>query len=243
MAVKLRLVRMGKKKQPTYRVVAADSRSPRDGRFLEIVGTYAPRGSSTAEPDAVIKIDNAKAVKWLVNGAQPTERVERLLKTSGRLGRVRRSEGEVTNLYEAGDINQTDGDDDDVDDEFDDEVGEGNEARPEPTGGTPLAVLTYLARSLSNDPDAVVIDTEERRGALRLSLHVAPDDMGRVIGRRGPHGPGHPHAGQRGGRQGRRPGQRRHRRRLSCSKSAGSPRPTACGARWSSSSGPTRTNG
>src|SRR5580658_11241439 len=82
-AVKLRLVRMGKKKQPTYRVVAADSRSPRDGRFLEIVGTYAPRGASTAEPDAVIKIDNTKAVKWLVNGAQPTERVEKLLKTSG----------------------------------------------------------------------------------------------------------------------------------------------------------------
>ena len=82
-AVKLRLVRMGKKKQPTYRVVAADSRSPRDGRFLEILGTYAPRGASTAEPDAVIQIDNAKAVKWLVNGAQPTERVERLLKTSG----------------------------------------------------------------------------------------------------------------------------------------------------------------
>jgi small subunit ribosomal protein S16 len=82
-AVKLRLVRMGKKKQPTYRVVAADSRSPRDGRFLEIVGTYAPRGASTAEPDAVITIDNAKAVKWLVNGAKPTERVERLLKTSG----------------------------------------------------------------------------------------------------------------------------------------------------------------
>ena len=82
-AVKLRLVRMGKKKQPTYRVVAADSRSPRDGRFLEILGTYAPRGASTAEPEAVVQIDNDKAVKWLVNGAQPTERVERLLKTSG----------------------------------------------------------------------------------------------------------------------------------------------------------------
>jgi len=82
-AVKLRLVRMGKKKQPTYRVVAADSRSPRDGRFLEIVGTYAPRGSSIAEPDAVIKIDNAKALKWLTQGAQPTERVEKLLRTSG----------------------------------------------------------------------------------------------------------------------------------------------------------------
>ncbi len=83
MAVKLRLVRMGKKKQPTYRLVAADSRSPRDGRFLEIVGTYAPRGTSTIDRDAVVKIDNEKAVKWLTNGAQPTERVERLLKTSG----------------------------------------------------------------------------------------------------------------------------------------------------------------
>jgi len=82
-AVKLRLVRMGKKKQPTYRLVAADSRSPRDGRFLEIVGTYAPRGVSTTDRDAVIKIDNEKAVKWLVNGAKPTDRVERLLKTSG----------------------------------------------------------------------------------------------------------------------------------------------------------------
>ena len=83
MAVKLRLVRMGKKKQPTYRVVAADSRSPRDGRFLEILGTYAPRGKSAAEPEAVVVIDNAKVLKWLGQGAQPTERVERLLKTSG----------------------------------------------------------------------------------------------------------------------------------------------------------------
>ncbi len=83
MAVQLRLVRLGKKKQPTYRLVAADSRSPRDGRFLEIVGTYAPRGASSAEPDAVVKIDNEKAVKWLSQGAQPTERVERLLRASG----------------------------------------------------------------------------------------------------------------------------------------------------------------
>jgi small subunit ribosomal protein S16 len=76
-AVKLRLMRMGKKKQPTYRVVAADSRSPRDGRFIEIVGTYEPR----REP-SVIKIDNEKAVHWLRNGAQPTETVEKLLKIS-----------------------------------------------------------------------------------------------------------------------------------------------------------------
>ena len=83
MAVKLRLMRMGKKKQPTYRVVAADSRSPRDGRFIEIVGTYAPRGRSSAEPDAIVEIDGAKALKWLRQGATPTERVEKLLRSSG----------------------------------------------------------------------------------------------------------------------------------------------------------------
>src|SRR5690348_4416760 len=62
--VKLRLMRMGKKKQPTYRVVAADARSPRNGRFIEIVGTYQPR----QEPSVVL-IDNAKAVAWLQKGA------------------------------------------------------------------------------------------------------------------------------------------------------------------------------
>jgi small subunit ribosomal protein S16 len=77
-AVKLRLMRMGKKKQPTYRVVAADSRSPRDGRFIEIVGTYAPR-----QDPSVIEIDNDKAVAWLRKGAQPTDRVQTLLKLSG----------------------------------------------------------------------------------------------------------------------------------------------------------------
>jgi small subunit ribosomal protein S16 len=77
-AVKLRLMRMGKTKQPTYRVVAADGRSPRDGRFLEILGTYQPR----ADP-SIIKIDNDKAVAWLSKGAQPTETVQKLLKISG----------------------------------------------------------------------------------------------------------------------------------------------------------------
>ena len=78
MAVKLRLVRVGKTKQPQYRVVAADSRSPRDGRFIEIVGQYNPR----SEP-SVINIDNAKALRWLKEGAQPTERVQKLLVISG----------------------------------------------------------------------------------------------------------------------------------------------------------------
>jgi small subunit ribosomal protein S16 len=80
MAVKLRLMRMGKKKQPTYRIVAADSRSPRDGRFIEILGTYQPR----AEP-SIVQIDGAKAAKWLAQGAQPTETVAKLLKQSGAL--------------------------------------------------------------------------------------------------------------------------------------------------------------
>jgi uncharacterized protein len=99
------------------------------------------------------------------------------------MGRVRRGEGEVTDLYEAGDINQTGGDDSD-DTMAADEAEVGNE-RESLDGGMPLAVLSYLARSLSNDPDAVLIDTDERRGGLRLSLHVSPEDMGRVIGRRG----------------------------------------------------------
>jgi small subunit ribosomal protein S16 len=79
-AVKLRLMRMGKKKQPTYRVVAADSRSPRNGRFIEIVGTYDPR----AEPSA-INIDDEKALAWLSKGAKPTETVEKLLRINGTL--------------------------------------------------------------------------------------------------------------------------------------------------------------
>ena len=78
MAVKLRLMRMGKKKQPTYRLVAADGRSPRNGRFIEILGTYEPR-----QDPSVVKIDNAKAVDWLRKGAQPTDRVQRLLQESG----------------------------------------------------------------------------------------------------------------------------------------------------------------
>lgn len=79
-AVKLRLMRMGKKKQPQYRLVAADARSPRDGRFIEILGTYEPR----IEPSRVL-FDNEKVFRWLRTGAQPTETVARLLKASGAL--------------------------------------------------------------------------------------------------------------------------------------------------------------
>jgi small subunit ribosomal protein S16 len=77
-AVKIRLMRVGKKKQPTYRVVVADGRSPRDGRFIEILGQYAPR----QEPSAVT-VDTDRAVHWLQRGAQPTEPVAKLLGVAG----------------------------------------------------------------------------------------------------------------------------------------------------------------
>lgn len=80
MAVKLRLKRMGSKKKPFYRIVAADSRSPRDGRFIENVGTYNP----ITEP-AEIKIDEEVAIKWLKDGAIPTDTVRDLLKKQGIL--------------------------------------------------------------------------------------------------------------------------------------------------------------
>jgi small subunit ribosomal protein S16 len=71
-------MRVGKKKQPYYRVVAADARSPRDGRFIEIVGTYDPR-----RDPSVVEVKADRAVHWLRNGAQPTDRVRKLLQISG----------------------------------------------------------------------------------------------------------------------------------------------------------------
>ena len=78
MAVKIRLTRLGDKKSPFYRVVAADSRSPRDGKFIETVGTYNPLTTP-----AEIKIDEEKAMKWLENGAIPTDTVRALFKKAG----------------------------------------------------------------------------------------------------------------------------------------------------------------
>ena len=78
MAVKIRLKRMGAKKSPFYRVVVADSRSPRDGRFIEMLGHY----DSTTQP-AIIKIDEEKAIEWLQKGAQPTDTVKDLFSKAG----------------------------------------------------------------------------------------------------------------------------------------------------------------
>ena len=78
MAVKIRLRRMGQKKAPFYRIIVADSRSPRDGRFIEEIGTYDP----TVEPSA-ISVNEEAAKKWLNNGAQPTEQVAKIFKVAG----------------------------------------------------------------------------------------------------------------------------------------------------------------
>ena len=78
MAVKIRLRRMGQKKSPYYRIIVADARSPRDGRFIEEIGTYDP----STEPSTV-KVNEELARKWLANGAQPTEVVSKIFKNAG----------------------------------------------------------------------------------------------------------------------------------------------------------------
>jgi small subunit ribosomal protein S16 len=87
-SVKIRLMRMGKRKQPAYRVVVADSRTPRDGRFIEIIGHYRPR-----QDPSVIDIDGDKALSWLRKGAQPTEQVQKLLTVTGVWGQFESEKG------------------------------------------------------------------------------------------------------------------------------------------------------
>jgi len=91
MTVKIRLKRVGKTKAPSYRVVVADSRSPRDGRIIENIGWYNPR----VEPSA-IHIDEEKAIGWLKNGAQPTESVASLLRRTGVLARFEQTKSAAT---------------------------------------------------------------------------------------------------------------------------------------------------
>ncbi len=134
MAVKIRLTRVGSKKNPIYRVVVADSRSPRDGRFIEIVGRYNPQ----TDP-STIDLDEAKIKDWMSKGAQPTEPVSRLIRAAGISG------------WRSG-------------------VAE---------------LLEWLARRLVDEPEAVRVETEEREGAMVFHLHVAPDDVGKVIGKQG----------------------------------------------------------
>jgi len=90
MAVKIRLTRLGKKKQPTYRVVVMDSRKQRDGKYIEQLGIYDPK----QEP-SLVKIDNERALYWLNTGAQPTERAQKLLEISGAWTQFRIAKGDI----------------------------------------------------------------------------------------------------------------------------------------------------
>ncbi len=90
MAVKMRLMRMGKKKHPVYRVVVIDGRAPRDGRYIEQIGRYEP----LADP-SLVEIDNEKAASWLSKGAQPTEAVEKLLNISGAMDTIKVQSGQI----------------------------------------------------------------------------------------------------------------------------------------------------
>ena len=89
MAVKLRLKRMGSKQKPFYRIVAADSRSPRDGRFIETVGTYNP-----IVKENNVTIDEEKVTKWINNGAQPTDTVRSLLSKNGIWAKIKNNKKE-----------------------------------------------------------------------------------------------------------------------------------------------------
>lgn len=90
MAVKMRLMRMGKKHSPFYRVVVIDGRAPRDGRYIDLLGRYDPR-----EEPSVIEIDTEKAIDWLKKGAQPTEAVRKLLEISGAMSRYKVAAGKI----------------------------------------------------------------------------------------------------------------------------------------------------
>jgi len=98
MPVKIRLAQRGKKKNRTYRVVVADSRSPRDGKFIEDLGFYNPHHNPSS-----VEIDVEKAVSWLDKGAQPSERAQKLLEISGAWAQWRSSKGEVVSIPQAPD--------------------------------------------------------------------------------------------------------------------------------------------
>lgn len=87
MAVKIRLTRKGSKRNPFYRIVVADARSPRDGRIIEPIGTYNP----VAKPEAEIKVDEELALKWLADGAKPTDTVRDILSTQGTMEKFHNS--------------------------------------------------------------------------------------------------------------------------------------------------------
>lgn len=90
MAVRMRLMRMGKTKHPVYRVVVVDGRAPRDGRYIEQIGRYEP-----LHDPSLVEIDNERAMEWLARGAKPSETVEKLLNISGAMDSIKIKSGDI----------------------------------------------------------------------------------------------------------------------------------------------------
>ena len=161
MAVKLRLTRVGKTKQPQYRIVAADSRSPRDGRFIEILGHYNPR----TEP-STLTVDNDKAVKWLQRG-RPADRSR--AQAARDLGRARRVHGAGQGAAHVERILTCD--DSDTGESADDDVDDGTSTATAPHRAS--AVLTHIVTSIVDDPDAVSVDAVRRAAAGSASTSAS----------------------------------------------------------------------
>lgn len=148
MAVKIRLTRLGKKKQPVYRVVVMDSRKARDGKYIEQIGRYAP-----LDNPSLIEIDNEKALKWLKDGAQPTDRVRKLLEISGAWTEFRIARGDIYTV-DSGPASQSK-------DEAEPEAKV--ETEPEPASEEPAAATESAAET--DTPDTKTSDAESEGDA------------------------------------------------------------------------------
>lgn len=148
MAVKIRLTRLGKKKQPVYRVVVMDSRKARDGKYIEQIGRYAP-----LDNPSLIEIDNEKALKWLKEGAQPTDRVRKLLEISGAWTEFRIARGDIYTV-DSGPASQSK-------DEAEPEAKV--ETEPEPASEEPAAATESAAET--DTPDTETSDAESEGDA------------------------------------------------------------------------------
>jgi small subunit ribosomal protein S16 len=158
-SVKIRLMRVGKKKQPTYRVVVADERSPRDGRIIETIGHYGPR----ADP-SVVDIDGERALDWLRKGAQPSEAVQKLLTTTGVWATFEgeKSKPIVTKLnrrgYATGNVTTTKG-----------------KKKPEPEAPAPAEQAPAAEGAPAADvPSDAATDAREAEGAPAAEVAEAP---------------------------------------------------------------------
>ena len=145
MAVKIRLTRVGRKKQPSYRVVVMDSRKPRDGAYIEQIGRYDPR-----EDPSIVEIDNDRALDWLHKGAQPTERAKKLLEISGAWTRFRVAKGDIHTVDATPAV----------------------EAAPEPA---PVMLDDLQAEAAASEPAPVMLDDLQAEVATAIEETEAAD--------------------------------------------------------------------